>query len=124
MLLPIPDEEEDIQEQEEQHNTQQKAQEEASISLDPTPELEPEIVSEESAEESEPEYNAGAEPLALNKLPTYQDIIACYKDQKGDCSLGRAIEKKNSEKVVRKIAHEIEAIWTSLRPNIPIIRIE
>ena len=124
MLLPIPDEEEDIQEQEEQHNTQQKAQEEASISLDPTPELEPEIVSEESAEESEPEYNAGAEPLALNKLPTYQDIIAGYKDQKGDCSLGRAIEKKNSEKVVRKIAHEIEAIWTSLRPNIPIIRIE
>ena len=120
MLLPIPDEEEDIQEQEEQHNTQEKAQEEASISLDTTPE----IVSEESAEESEPEYNAGAEPLALNKLPTYQDIIACYKDQKGDCSLGRAIEKKNSEKVVRKIAHEIEAIWTSLRPNIPIIRIE
>ena len=40
LLIPIPDEEEDIQEQEEQHNTQEKAQEEASISLDPTPELE------------------------------------------------------------------------------------
>ena len=30
LLIPSPDEEEDIQEQEEQHNTQEKAQEEAS----------------------------------------------------------------------------------------------